>query len=100
MHDHHSFSRLRRSSAGALRSEGTAIIAAACSEATHRAYRTQWGLFTAWAEEAGLQPLPVSPATVARYLVARHQAGASVATLRPVPAPSARHIKPRAIPAL
>ena len=47
-------------------------IAAARSEATRRAYRTQWGLFTAWADEAGLQPLPVSPATVARYLVARY----------------------------
>ena len=57
-------------------------IAAARSEATRRAYGTQWGLFTAWAEEVGLQSLPVSPATVARYLVARHQAGASVATVR------------------
>ncbi len=28
-----------------------AAIAAACSEATRRAYWTQWRLFTAWADE-------------------------------------------------
>ena len=59
-----------------------ATMAAARSEATRRAYRTQWKLFTAWADEAGLQWLPASPATAARYLVARYQAGASVVTVR------------------
>ena len=62
--------------------EVAATMAAARSEATRRAYRTQWRLFTSWANEVGSQSLPAAPATVARYLVARHQAGASVATVR------------------
>ena len=52
-------------------------IAAARSDATPRAYRTQWRLFRSWANEVGLQSLPASAATVARYLVARHRAGAT-----------------------
>ncbi len=52
------------------------------SESTRRAYRAQWRLFQHWAREHQLQPLPALPETVARYLIARHRAGASIATVR------------------
>ena len=43
---------------------------------------TQWRIFTGWCDEVGLASLPADPLTVARYLAARANAGASVATLR------------------
>ena len=49
---------------------------------TRRTYDAQWRLFTGWCDEVGLQALPAEPLTVARYLAARANSGASVATLR------------------
>jgi hypothetical protein len=39
------------------------------SEGTRRAYRSDWKLFTAWCSERGLESLPASAATVARFVV-------------------------------
>lgn len=45
-----------------------AYVGRASSEATLRAYRSDWALFAAWCAEAGYRPLPASPATVAAFL--------------------------------
>ena len=52
------------------------------SDNTRRVYGTQWRLFTDWCDEVGLVSLPAEPLTVARYLAARANFGASIATLR------------------
>ena len=52
------------------------------SDNTRRAYDAQWRLFTGWCDQVGLRSLPAEPLTVARYLAARANSGASVATLR------------------
>ena len=52
------------------------------SDNTRRVYGTQWRIFTAWCSEVGLTSLPAEPLTVARYLAARANSGASIATLR------------------
>ena len=52
------------------------------SDNTRRVYGTQWRLFTGWCGEVGLSSLPAEPLTVARYLAARANAGASIATMR------------------
>ena len=52
------------------------------SDNTRRVYGTQWRLFTGWCGEMGLSALPAEPLTVARYLAARANAGASIATMR------------------
>ena len=52
------------------------------SDNTRRVYGTQWRLFTGWCGEMGLSSLPAEPLTVARYLAARANAGASIATMR------------------
>ena len=49
---------------------------------TRRVYGTQWRIFTGWCDEVGLTSLPAEPLTVARYLAARANAGASIATMR------------------
>ena len=49
---------------------------------TRRTYGTQWRIFTGWCDEVGLTSLPAEPLTVARYLAARANSGASIATLR------------------
>ena len=49
---------------------------------TRRTYGTQWRIFQGWCDEVGLTTLPAEPLTVARYLAARANAGASIATLR------------------
>ena len=49
---------------------------------TRRVYTTQWRIFTGWCDEVGLSALPAEPLTVARYLAARANSGASIATLR------------------
>ena len=49
---------------------------------TRRVYGTQWRIFESWCGEVGLTSLPAQPLTVARYLAARANAGASIATLR------------------
>ena len=52
------------------------------SDNTRRVYGVQWRLFTDWCDEVGLSSLPAEPLTVARYLAARANSGASIATLR------------------
>ena len=52
------------------------------SDNTRRVYGTQWRIFTGWCDEVGLTSLPAEPLTVARYLAARANAGASIATMR------------------
>ena len=52
------------------------------SDNTRRVYGTQWKLFADWCDEVGLPALPAQPLTVARYLAARANAGASIATMR------------------
>ena len=52
------------------------------SDNTQRVYAAQWRIFTNWCGEMGLRPLPADPLTVARYLAARANAGASIATMR------------------
>ena len=52
------------------------------SDNTRRVYGTQWRIFTGWCDQVGLTSLPAEPLTVARYLAARANSGASIATLR------------------
>ena len=52
------------------------------SDNTRRVYGTQWRIFAGWCGEVGLASLPAQPLTVARYLAARANSGASIATLR------------------
>ena len=49
---------------------------------TRRTYDAQWRIFTGWCNEVSLEALPAEPLTVARYLAARANSGASIATLR------------------
>ena len=49
---------------------------------TRRTYDAQWRLFAGWCDQVGLVSLPAEPLTVARYLAARANTGASIATLR------------------
>ena len=59
-----------------------ASLESVLSDNTHRVYGTQWRIFTGWCDEVGLVSLPAEPLTVARYLAARANSGASIATLR------------------
>ena len=52
------------------------------SDNTRRVYGTQWRIFTGWCDEVELTSLPAEPLTVARYLAARANSGASIATIR------------------
>ena len=52
------------------------------SENTRRAYAAQWRIFDDWCAQVGLRSVPAEPLTVARYMAARANAGASIATLR------------------
>ena len=52
------------------------------SDNTRRVYGAQWRLFTGWCGEMSLSSLPAEPVTLAGYLSARANAGASIATLR------------------
>ena len=57
-------------------------LEAVLSHNTRRAYDAQWRSFQGWCEEVDLSALPAEPLTVARYLAARANAGASIATIR------------------
>ena len=57
-------------------------LEAVLSENTRRTYDAQWRSFDDWCDQVGLTSLPADPLTVARYLAARANAGASIATLR------------------
>ena len=60
------------------------------SDNTRRVYGTQWRIFESWCGEMGLHSLPAEPLTVARYLAARANSGASIATLRLAASASAK----------
>ena len=55
-----------------------------------RVYGAQWRLFTGWCDEVGLRSLPAEPLTVARYLAARADRGASIATMQLATSASAK----------
>lgn len=60
--------------------------------ATQRAYASDWKHFTGWAASYGLEPLPASPETVARYIAALTSQGVAANTLtRRVSAIAAQH---------
>jgi integrase len=48
---------------------------AARSDATLRAYRSDWADFTAWCEARDLRAMPASPETVSLYIASRAEAG-------------------------
>ena len=57
-------------------------LEAVLSDNTRRTYGAQWRLFEGWCDQVSLSALPAEPLTVARYLAARANTGASIATLR------------------
>ena len=60
--------------------EGVAeALESVLSDHTRRVYGVQWRIFTGWCDEVGLAALPAEPLTVARYLAARANDGASIA---------------------
>ena len=72
-------------SAPALRAADQGVadsLESVLSDNTRRTYAVQWRSFDDWCAQVGLRPLPAEPLTVARYLAARANAGASIATLR------------------
>lgn len=48
---------------------------AARSDATLRAYRSDWADFSGWCDERGLRAMPASPETVSLYIASRAEAG-------------------------
>ena len=50
-------------------------VARASSEATLRAYQSDWRLFCAWCAESGYRPLPATPAIVAAFLTLLAETG-------------------------
>ena len=73
------------SSAPALRAADQGVadaLEAVLSDNTRRVYGAQWRIFTDWCGDVALRCLPAEPLTVARYLAARANAGASIAIMR------------------
>ena len=69
----------------ALRAADQAVadaLESVLSDHTRRVYGAQWRLFADWCDEVGLCSLSAEPLTVARYLAARADSGARIATLR------------------
>jgi site-specific recombinase XerD len=60
----------------------TDYAAASKSDATRRAYRSDWIDFTAWCEGTGLAAMPCSQATLASYLAQLADRGKRVSTIR------------------
>ena len=58
---------------------------AARSDATLRAYRSDWADFAAWCEARELAPMPATPETVSLYIASRAQAGPDDDRGRPTP---------------
>ena len=65
------------------------------SDHTRRVYAAQWRLFVEWCDSVGLRSLLAEPFTVARYLAARANSGASIATCGSPPAPLPRRTSGR-----
>ncbi len=79
---------LARADAGALPAplgpeleEAAAYARAEKSEATRRAYRSDFALFRSWCEDKAVSALPAVPETVAAFLAAEAGRGAKVATI-------------------
>lgn len=51
------------------------------ADTTRRAYRSDWRIFAAWCSARGLEPLPATPETVARFLLAEADAGFKASTI-------------------
>lgn len=58
-----------------------ACLAASRSPSTRRVYASQWRGFAGWCAERRLVPLPAEPSTVAGFLAALGEHGASVSTV-------------------
>jgi integrase len=58
---------------------------AARSDATLRAYRSDWADFAAWCEVRDLRAMPASPETVSLYIASRAEAGSDDERGRPTP---------------
>ena len=58
-----------------------AFIAAEKSEATRKAYRSDFAIFASYCAERGACPMPASPETVASFLAAEAKGGAKASTL-------------------
>ncbi len=56
--------------------------AASRSDATRRAYASDWSDFCSWCSARGLDPLPARPDTLAAYLASLADAGRKVTTIR------------------
>ena len=86
LHDHHRRRPADRPpSAPALLAADRGVASAlesVLSDNTQRVYGAQWKLFDEWCGGMGLHSLQAEPLTVARYLAARANASASIATLR------------------
>ena len=65
------------------------------SDNTRRVYAAQWRLFNEWCDSVGLRSLLAEPFTVARYMAARANSGASIATCGSPPAPLPRRTSGR-----
>ncbi len=51
------------------------------SVATRRAYASDWRIFTAWAHERGVSPLPSSPEAVCTFMASQAETGVKASTL-------------------
>ena len=58
---------------------------AARSDATLRAYRSDWADFEAWCQSRALQAMPATPETVSLYIASRAEAGSPDDRGRPTP---------------
>jgi len=60
-----------------------AYVARASSDATLRAYQSDWRLFCAWCDEFGYRSLPAAPATVAAFVTLLAERGFALANDQP-----------------
>jgi site-specific recombinase XerD len=51
------------------------------SEATRRAYASDWRIFTAWADERGISPLPAFSEAVCTFMASQAESGVKASTL-------------------
>ena len=73
-----------RDEQGLVRTEAKAAkeyMEASRSEATRRAYASDWRIFTAWAKDRGLPSHPASPETICLFLASQADSGVKASTL-------------------
>lgn len=51
------------------------------SDATRRAYGSDWRIFTAWCDSRSIEPIPAAPAAVALFLASEADAGTAPSTI-------------------